>query len=241
MPTGRYQGARSKTASRPASSRRRAPIARAFSSVIRDTGAETTSAATGTSRGPGTATLWPCKPACLQAIGAAGRKWGVEEERREFTEFYAAARDDCLRVVLTVVGDRDLAQDLVAEAFTRAWRARRTVRQHPARRAWIVRTALNTHVSWWRRRRREVPVASHDDGAAIGPPPALDSSLVAALQRLPARQREVIALRVLLDLDTATTAETLGMPCGTVASHLSRGLATLRRELPSIDDQERIT
>jgi RNA polymerase sigma-70 factor (sigma-E family) len=164
----------------------------------------------------------------------------VEQDRREFTEFYTAARDDCLRVVLTVVGDRELAQDLVAEAFTRAWRAWRTVRQHPAGRAWIVRTALNTHVSWWRRRRREIPVASHDEGAADSPHAALDSSLVAALRRLPARQREVIALRVLLDLDTATTAHTLGMPYGTVGSHLSRGLATLRRDLLSEENQERI-
>jgi RNA polymerase sigma-70 factor (sigma-E family) len=162
----------------------------------------------------------------------------VEQQRREFTEFYAAARDDCLRVVLTVVGDRELAQDLVAEAFTRAWRSWPTVRQHPAGRAWVVRTALNTHVSWWRRRHREISVASHDDGPAASPQPALDSSVVAALRRLPVGQREVIALRVLLDLDIATTAETLGMPCGTVTSHLSRGLATLRREMQSAHDQE---
>jgi len=156
----------------------------------------------------------------------------VEQDRREFTDFYTAARDDCLRVVLTIVGDRALAEDLVAEAFTRAWRGWRTVREHPAGRAWIVRTALNTHVSWWRRRRREITVASHDEGpGAVSPDPALDRSLVAALCRLPARQREVIALRVLLDLDTATTAETLGLPGGTVGSHLSRGLAALRRDL----------
>jgi RNA polymerase sigma-70 factor (sigma-E family) len=142
--------------------------------------------------------------------------------------------------VLITVGDRELAEDLVAEAFTRAWRAWRTVRQHPAARAWIVRTALNTHISWWRRRRREITLARYEDRADASPQPALDSALVAALRRLPARQREVIALRLLLDLDTATTAETLGMPSGTVASHLSRGLATLRRELLSADDQERI-
>jgi RNA polymerase sigma-70 factor (sigma-E family) len=166
----------------------------------------------------------------------------MEQARREFTEFYAAARGDCLRVVLTVVGDRELAQDLVAEAFTRAWRAWRTVRQHPAGRAWIVRTALNTHVSWWRRRRWEIPVASHDDGPAASTRLPLDSSVVAALRQLPTRQRDVIALRVLLDLDTATTAKTLGIPSGTVTSHLSRGLATLRRELVSADNQkERIT
>jgi RNA polymerase sigma-70 factor (sigma-E family) len=166
---------------------------------------------------------------------------GVEQDRREFAEFYAGARDDCLRIVLVSVGDRELAEDLVAEAFTKAWMAWRTVRQHPARRAWIVRTALNARVSWWRRHRREVALASHDVRAATTEHPALDSSLLAALRRLPVRQREVITLRLLLDLDTATTAQVLGMPGGTVASHLHRGLAALRCELPSLDDQERIT
>jgi RNA polymerase sigma-70 factor (sigma-E family) len=165
----------------------------------------------------------------------------VEDERREFTEFYTASRDECLRVVLISVGDGDLAEELVAEAFTRAWMSWRKVRQHPAPRAWVVRTALNAHVSWWRRRRREVTLGSHDSAATARPDPALDGSLVTALRRLPARQREVIALRLLLDLDTATTAQILGMPSGTVASHLHRGLNTLRRELPSLDDQERVT
>ena len=85
------------------------------------------------------------------------RSWGVEQKRREFTEFYAAAKDDCMRIVLISVGNRQLAEDLVAEAFTRAWMSWRTVRDHPAPRAWVVRTALNAHVSWWRHRRREVP------------------------------------------------------------------------------------
>ena len=181
----------------------------------------------------------------MQATGRPGRIWGVEQDRREFTEFYSAARDKCLRVVLIAVGDSGLAEDLVAESFARAWAAWATVRQHPAPQAWIVRTALNTHVSWWRRRRREIPlagpVAGPDDRTAVSPYPALDSSLVAVLRRLPVRQREVIALRLLLDLDTATTAETLGIPGGTVASHLSRGLAALRRELSFSDDQEWIT
>jgi DNA-directed RNA polymerase specialized sigma24 family protein len=78
-------------------------------------------------------------------------------------------------------------------------------------------------------------------GRVASQDPALDSSLVVALRRLPARQREVIALRMLLDLGTATTAQLAGMPSGTVASHLHRGLGALRRELPSLDDQERVT
>jgi RNA polymerase sigma-70 factor (sigma-E family) len=162
----------------------------------------------------------------------------MERNQREFEEFYAAARDDCLRVVLISVGDRDLAEDLVAEAFARAWMSWPKVRKHPSPRAWIVRTSLNVRVSWWRRRRREVALADHDTAAAASPYPGLDSSLVTALRRLPSRQREVIVLRLLLDLDTATTAQTLGMPAGTVASHLHRGLAALRRDIPALNDQE---
>lgn len=80
----------------------------------------------------------------------------------EFTSFYAAARGDCLRIVLVTVGDRQLAEDLVAEAFTRAWASWRTVRRHPAPQAWVVRTALNLNVSWWRHRRRETALIGID-------------------------------------------------------------------------------
>jgi len=166
------------------------------------------------------------------------RERGVDQDQCAFADFYAAASDDCLRVVAISVGSRQLAEDLVAEAFTRAWMSWRKVRRLVEPRAWVVRVALNLHVSWWRRRRREVPLAGHDSALADGQDPVLDSSLVAALRRLRVRQREVIELRLLLDLDTATTAQMLGMPAGTVASHLHRGLAALRRELPSLDDQE---
>jgi RNA polymerase sigma-70 factor (sigma-E family) len=159
----------------------------------------------------------------------------VEQDRRDFAAFYADARDDCLRIVLVNVGDRHLAEDLVAEGFTRAWMSWRKVSQHPAPRAWVVRTALNLHVSWWRRRRREVALADHDMAVAAGDSSGhdsgIDSWLAAALRRLPLRQREVLTLRLLLDLDTETTARTLGISPGTVGSHLHRALGSLRAAL----------
>jgi RNA polymerase sigma-70 factor (sigma-E family) len=162
----------------------------------------------------------------------------VDENQREFAEFYATAWDDCLRIVMVSVGNRALGEDLVAEAFTKAWASWRKVRGLAEPRAWIIRSALNAHVSWWRRHRREVALGSHDNTAAISQDPALDSSLVGALRRLPVRQRQVIALRLLLDLDTATTAEMLGMSSSTVATHLHRALAALRRDIPALNDQE---
>ena len=97
---------------------------------------------------------------------------------------------------------------------------------------------MNARVSWWRRHRREVALGSQDTMAAAGQDLALDRSLVAALRRLPVRQREVIALRLLLDLDTSTTAEMLGMSASTVATHLHRAIGALRRDIPARDDQE---
>ena len=162
----------------------------------------------------------------------------VDQRRREFVEFYVAARDDCLRIVLISFGNRQLAEDLVAEAFVKAWMSWRKVGALEEPRAWVVRIALNASVSWWRRHRREVALGSHDPAAAVSEYPALDSSLVAALRRLPARQREVVTLRLLLDLATATTAQMLGMSGGTVGAHLHRALVALRREIPSLNDKE---
>ena len=162
----------------------------------------------------------------------------MEQDQREFAEFYTAAWDDCLRIVVVSVGNRALAEDLVAEAFTKAWASWRKVGGLAEPRAWIIRCALNAHVSWWRRHRREVALGSHDATAITSPEPALDGSLVAALQRLPVRQRQVIALRLLLDLDTAATAEMLGMSGSTVTSHLHRAVAALRRDIRARDDQE---
>jgi len=162
----------------------------------------------------------------------------VDEDQREFAEFYAAAWDDCLRIVTVSVGNRALGEDLVAEAFTKAWASWRKVRGLAEPRAWIIRSALNAHVSWWRRYRREVALGSHHHTAATSQDPAMDSSLVAALRRLPVRQRQVVALRLLLDLDTATTAEMLGMSGSTVATHLHRAIAALRRDVPALNDQE---
>lgn len=161
------------------------------------------------------------------------RKAGVAQERLDFAEFYATSRDACLRAVTATVADRRLAEDLVAEAFARAWSSWSKVSRHPAPRAWVVRTALNTRVSWWRKHRREVALAGHDTAAPDDHADQLDRTVIAALRRLPVRQREVIVLRVLLDLDTERTAKELGIAPGTVMAHLSRAVAALRRDLPT--------
>ena len=165
----------------------------------------------------------------------------MHQDETGFAGFYRSSYQRCLRAVTGGTGHPDLAEDLVAEAFTRALVSWRTVRDHPAPEAWVVRTALNAGTSWWRRHRREVPLGDHDaaapqrwepgesgGGLGVGAGPAV----LAALRALPRRQREVIALRVFLDLDIATTAGLLGIAPGTVGAHLSRAVTALRAVLP---------
>lgn len=156
-------------------------------------------------------------------------------QRDDFAKFYRRSKDECLLTVLVTAGNRDTAQDLVGEAFARAWASWRTVSRHPAPAAWVVRTALNVNISWWRRR-REVLVADPGriahlptvEGEAIG---SVDPRMMTALLRLPIRQRQVVALRLFPDLDTGRSAEVLGVAPGTVQAHLSRALAALRDDL----------
>jgi DNA-directed RNA polymerase specialized sigma24 family protein len=167
----------------------------------------------------------------------------VRTHRLDFAEFYREVKDECLLTVLVSVGDRDTAQDLVDEAFARAWASWRTVSRHPAPAAWVVRTALNAGISRWRRRRREVQVPDlalvadrpAAGGGAGGP---VDPRIMAALLRLPGRQRQVVALRLFLDLDTAGTAQVLGIAPGTVQAHLGRAMAALRDDLIPTRHQE---
>jgi RNA polymerase sigma-70 factor (sigma-E family) len=151
-----------------------------------------------------------------------------------FVDFYRQSRDGCLRAVMVSTGDRHLAEELVAEAFARAWASWPKVSRHPAPAAWVVRTAQNARISWWRKRRREFPLEGHDIAAPIETA-GVDALVMNALRRLPARQREVVVLRIFLDLDTETTARALGIAPGTVTAHMSRAINVLRRELAPSD------
>jgi RNA polymerase sigma-70 factor (ECF subfamily) len=165
----------------------------------------------------------------------------VGTQREDFADFYRQSKDECLMTVLVSVGDRDTAQELVAEAFARAWASWWKVSRHPAPEAWVVRTALNVSISRWRRRRREVAVADPGmvaDVAATDGAGLVDPWLMAALMRLPARQRQVVALRLFMDLDTGRTARVLKIAPGTVQAHLGRALAALREDLTAQRQQE---
>ena len=148
---------------------------------------------------------------------------------QQFEAFYVAEKDRCLRTLAVSTGDSVLAEDLVAEAFARAWSKWPYVRRQPNPAAYVMRTAYNLNVSWWRRHSRERPLDEASEGSHLDDLTGIDhASLIAAL---PERQRQVLALRVLLDLDTRQTADVLGIAQGTVTAHLHRATTTLRTHL----------
>jgi len=148
----------------------------------------------------------------------------------DFAEFYQASKDQCLSAIAVAVGDRDRAEELLAEAFARAWERWRSVSGHANPTAWVIRTALNINISRWRRERRETPL-DHADLADMTTEPAADPAVMRAVLALPRRQREVIALRIILDLDTQTTAGLLKIAPTTVGVHLHRALHQLEATL----------
>lgn len=94
-----------------------------------------------------------------------------------------------------------------------------------------------------RRRRREVslPDLGMFASPAAGYAPAdspVDPRIMTALTRLPTRQRQVVTLRLLLDLDTSRTAGLLGISPSAVKAHLARAIAVLRTDLMLERQQE---
>jgi len=151
-----------------------------------------------------------------------------EMQTASFEDFYRQAKDPCFRAVLAAIADQNAAEDALAEAMARAFDRWPRLRSHPNPEAWVVRVAVNSHRSWWRRWRRSVDGRTGQANRPAGLAEPFDETLLAALRDLSRRQREVVALRVLLDLDTATTARELGIAPKTVTVHLHRALTRLR-------------
>ncbi len=157
----------------------------------------------------------------------------------DFEEFYVATRDRCFRAVLATVRDGQEADDLLSEAYTRAFAHWSTVVDHPAPSAWVVRTALNLHRDRWRRssRLRLVRSATAEQPAFVA---EVDPEILECLGRLTARQRNVVVYRVLLGLSENDTARELDIDAGTVGTHLRRALAALRVALTTSDSSANI-
>jgi RNA polymerase sigma factor (sigma-70 family) len=133
------------------------------------------------------------------------------------------------RVAYRLLGDRGDAEDVTQEALVRAYTRWRTV--GPYDEPWVARVASNLAIDRWRRRQ---PLREAQDVALDG---LHDEhvlrrlGLVAALARLPQRQREVVVLRYLADLPERDVASAMRTSIGSVKQHTHRALGRLRIEL----------
>lgn len=150
------------------------------------------------------------------------------EAPRTFEAAFDALYRLAYRVAFRVLGDRGDAEDVAQETLART--AVRWSRLEDRPEGWVTRVASNLAIDRYRRRRRPL-IAMTGPVGVVDPYLGERGDLVAALRRLPRRQREVVVMRYLADLSEAQVALEMGCSVGTVKSHGARGLASLRRHL----------
>jgi RNA polymerase sigma-70 factor (ECF subfamily) len=156
------------------------------------------------------------------------------------TTFAHAAEDhleDVLAYLVYLTRDRSLAEELTGDAFERALRlwSRYDPRKGSVK-TWlcqVARTAALDHFRSERRRLRRETAYAVTESRAGGEPLAegLSPELERALAKLTPAEREVIALRVLLELDGPATARVLGISPTACSTRLSRALHRLEEEM----------
>jgi RNA polymerase sigma-70 factor (ECF subfamily) len=176
----------------------------------------------------------------MRAVNAVTTSWpGLHVDRPSFSAVAESELDAVHRYLLFLTGDRTVAEDLTGETFEKAYRSwRRFDPRRGTPRAWLCRIARSSALDHFRaeerRRRREeryareLPASEEGD---LGP-----GVLEAAVGRLSPAEREVVALRVLLELDGPTTARLLGISPTACSTRLSRALKRLEEMMSDARD-----
>lgn len=165
-------------------------------------------------------------PTVVQAAGG---------DQVAFARLVAAHHPSMARVAIAIVGDSDVAADVVQVAWTNAWRRLGSLRDHRTIRAWLVAIAANEARQVLRRQRgkRVVDISSAVDAGAGGDPADRITSvdLARALRTLSPDDRALVALRFVGGLDSTEISRQLGLSPSGVRSRLARAIERLRLEL----------
>jgi RNA polymerase sigma factor (sigma-70 family) len=176
----------------------------------------------------------------MRAVNAVTTSWpGLRVDRPTFASVAEAELDAVHRYLLFLTGNRVVAEDLTGETFEKAFRLwRRFDPRRGTPQVWLCRIArgiaLDHFRSEERRRRREERYARQlpeSAEPAIGP-----GVLESALARLSPADREVVGLRVLLELDGPTAARVLGISTTACSTRLSRALKRLEEMMSDAGD-----
>jgi RNA polymerase sigma-70 factor, ECF subfamily len=150
------------------------------------------------------------------------------DPREEFRRLFERTGRSLLAQAYLVTGDRQESQDLVQEAFLRAWNDWARFSTLVNQQAWLRRVLYNLAVNRWRNLavRRSHERLSRTDPASPAPG-AEHLDVMRALQSLPMKQREALVLVAIVDLTTAEAAREMGANEGTVRVWVSRARATM--------------
>lgn len=150
-----------------------------------------------------------------------------------YGEFARSVWPQLYRTAVIIVGDRQLAEDLVQTALVKTYIAWPRLRETDKARAYTRRVMVNVAHDWFRKRSwtHENSVNAPDEGVPTGDHSGalVDRvTLAEVLKTLPIGQRSVVALRFLDDLSVQETADLLNITSGTVKSQTAAALAVLR-------------
>ena len=176
----------------------------------------------------------------MRVVNAVTTSWpGLHVDRPTFSAVAESELDAVHGYLLFLTGNRTVAEDLTAETFEKAFRSwRRFDPRRGTPRAWLCRIARSIALDHFRaeerRRRREERYARAQpdtEEPTLGP-----GAVQAALAGLSPADREVVALRVLLELDGPTAARVLGISTTACSTRLSRALKRLEEMMSDARD-----
>jgi len=179
-------------------------------------------------------------PQDVNAVSTSLDAPSARDARPGFAEVAADQLDAVYRYLVFLTGDRTAAEDLAAETFEKAFRTwRRFDPRRGSTRTWLCQIARTSAIDWFRaeaRRKRREETYSLDLEHATELMDGLPGPLEQAVRELPPAEREVVALRVLLELDGPSAARVLGISQTACSTRLSRALKNLEERIDDVPE-----
>ena len=165
---------------------------------------------------------------------------GVGAGRPSLAELYERTAPGAVRLAYLLTGDRSVAEDITQDAFVRVSGRLAHLREGGAFDAYLRRAVVNLAKNHFRRRAVERSFLERTPPAPASPgheqPLVEREATMAALARLPQRQRAAIVLRFYEDLSEDAIAQVLRCRNGTVRSLVTRGVQALRADIKRYSD-----
>jgi RNA polymerase sigma-70 factor (ECF subfamily) len=166
----------------------------------------------------------------------------------EFDHIVRSYQRHVFRVLLSLVGDQDVADNLTQDCFLRAYQKRATFRGEASIETWLIRIAVNLardharnrRLAFWRTILQRNSPPRVEEFEVAHPGPSAERTLLArerlaaaeaVLARVSPQQRLAFSLRFFEEMTLEEISETMQIEVGTVKAHLFRAVSVVRAEL----------